>query len=740
LGADAKGQNPVGSFPTFENFYGESGDIGRPESLVQGRKPEILPESMTAGKEAVGALRFAETTLNAGETADYMIGIGIAASKDEALKMFQRYRSMEQLQKTWKDNQDFWSAKAQAIALKTADKSFDAWMHWVTLQPVLRRIFGCSFLPDHDYGKGGKGWRDLWQDLLSLILIEPESVRESLINNFAGVRIDGSNATIIGAKFGEFVADRNAITRVWMDHGAWPLMTILLYVNQTGDYKILLEDNTYFRDPQLSRTFKKDKEWSPKYGHQLKDVNGNVYRGTLLEHLLLQNLVQFFNVGEHNITRLESADWNDGLEMAFERGESTAFMSFYAGNLLTLADLLESLPEKSGVKEVKLFKEMLILLDTLNCHSRESGNPVSFEDKTLDPSFRWDDNQKEISKKYNDVTYKSELLFDTYFDAVQPEISGETVSISIGKIAEDLRAKGRWMMDRIRKQEKISVCDPQNQQTYRWFNGYYDNASRRVEGLSNDHVRMTLTGAVFAIMHDAAENSDVRDIIRSVDRYLKDPRLGGIRLNSDFHLRQYPDFGRAFAFAFGTKENGAFFSHMTVMYAYALYKRGFVKEGHDVLQSVYRMGMDGRRSKIYPGIPEYFDSEGRGMYPYLTGSASWLVLTELTQVFGVRGEGGDLVIAPKLVKEEFGSCAEISIASHFAGQKIKVVYANPQKLDYGQYAIGSITLNGEKIAAQTAGSAVKIPRAVLQKHAGECVIRTELTAPLKAPCPEKVLD
>ena len=50
------------------------------------------------------------------------------------------------------------------------------------------------FYPDHDYGKGGKGWRDIWQDLLSLILIEPKLVRNNLINNFAGVRIDGSNA------------------------------------------------------------------------------------------------------------------------------------------------------------------------------------------------------------------------------------------------------------------------------------------------------------------------------------------------------------------------------------------------------------------------------------------------------------------------------------------------------------------------------------------------------------------
>ena len=43
---------------------------------------------------------------------------------------------------------------------------------------MLRRIYGCSFLPHHDYGKGGRGWRDLWQDCLALLIMEPEQVRQ----------------------------------------------------------------------------------------------------------------------------------------------------------------------------------------------------------------------------------------------------------------------------------------------------------------------------------------------------------------------------------------------------------------------------------------------------------------------------------------------------------------------------------------------------------------------------------
>ena len=56
-----------------------------------------------------------------------------------------------------------------------------------------------------------------------------------IVSNYSGVRIDGTNATIIGSQQGEFIADRNGISRVWMDHAVWPFMTTKLYLDQTGD-------------------------------------------------------------------------------------------------------------------------------------------------------------------------------------------------------------------------------------------------------------------------------------------------------------------------------------------------------------------------------------------------------------------------------------------------------------------------------------------------------------------------
>ena len=84
--------------------------------------------------------------------------------------------------------------------------------------------------------------------------------------------------------------------------------------------------------------------------------------------------------------------------------------------------------------------------------------------------------------------------------------------------------------------------------------------------------------------------------------------------------------GRMFGFAYGSKENGAVFCHMAVMYAYALLIRGRRAEADRVIDCLIGQSMDFEKARIYPGIPEYFDINGRGMYPYLTGAASWLLL------------------------------------------------------------------------------------------------------------------
>ena len=103
-----------------------------------------------------------------------------------------------------------------------------------------------------------------------------------------------------------------------------------------------------------------------------------------------------------------------------------------------------------------------------------------------------------------------------------------------------------------------------------WFNGYYDNASQRVEG-PTPKPRMTLTGQVFPILSGVATDEQVEACFRSAKRnILQDKKWSGFRLNSRISATHAAAARPGvFYFAYGEKENGAFFSHMAVMFAYA---------------------------------------------------------------------------------------------------------------------------------------------------------------------------
>lgn len=153
--------------------------------------------------------------------------------------------------------------------------------------------------------------------------------------------------------------------------------------------------------------------------------------------------------------------------------------------------------------------------------------------------------------------------------------------------------------------------------------------------------------------------------------------------------------GRMFGFAFGHKENGAVFCHMTIMYAYALYARNFAREGYRAIKALADKCLDFNTSFMYPGIPEYFSPRGRGMYPFLTGAGSWLILTVLTQMFGIVGDKGNLRFTPKLLVEQFGGEGIAEVKCRFAGRRLNISYINKLHKDIGDYEIDSIYINGK---------------------------------------------
>lgn len=657
VSAEDDGKKPIGFCPLVEDYIGEGGSFEAPETIIINKKFDVKSNEKFEGYEAIGAIRFNDIIIEPGQSKTYIVAMAFGESKRDIESISNDVLKETDFDSLLEETKLYWNNKIN-ISYKTKDSEFDNWMYWVNFQPMLRRIYGCSFLPHHDYGKGGRGWRDLWQDCLALLAMDPENVRQMLLDNFGGIRFDGTNATIIGNKQGEFIADRNNITRVWMDHGAWPFLTTKLYIEQSGDIEFLLEKQLYFKDLQVIRGEEKDNLWNLEQGNNQLTEDGETYEGNILEHLLIQHLTAFYDVGEHNVLRLHGADWNDALDMASERGESVAFSALYAENLEDIAELLKVIKDKMNIKNIQLAEEIQILLNV---------NTV----------------------EYNSVDKKLKVL-KKYCKKCKHSITGKVIKIDCDTLIEDIKGKAKWLKEHIRKNEWIS-----NEEEFSWFNGYYDNNGRRVEGGTGNETRMMLTGQVFTIMSNTANEEQVRSIIKACDNYLYDESVGGYKLNTDFNEVK-TDLGRMFGFAYGHKENGAVFSHMAIMYANALYKRGFVEEGFKVIDSLYSHCNKFEISRIYPGVPEYINSRGRGMYHYLTGSASWLILTVLAEMFGVKGDMGDLKLEPKLLLKQFDENYKAAINMTFAERRFHIEYINEASKEFNEYSIKEIYLDNNK--------------------------------------------
>lgn len=584
---------------------------------------------IVSGYEVMGTINFKEFSLKPNEEATFLLTMGIFDSLKEMEKSINKFNNFEIIKEEELKVDNFYKEINNYINFNYHSEERIDQLKWVTLQPILRRHLGNSYLPHHDYGHGGRGWRDLWQDLLALIYSADKSVEDSIFENFKGVRIDGSNATIIGNNQGEFIADRNKIVRVWSDHGAWPLLTVKMYIDETGNTDILLKQQTYFED-QFTHYTKRSIDYE---GSNTLTFNDNVYYGTVLEHLILQNIVGYFNTGKKGFTRLEDADWNDGLDMANKEGETVAFTMFYLNNLRVIVDILNNIESN----EVQLYESLMNLIN---------------EEINLDKYF----DLVSVKKGLNKVNVDKETL--------------------ISKLSELIKIKENFI-------NKTAIINNTHYQSYVNNDGNYVDSFDKA----------SLIPQAMALVNNIPSKEFAGKIATFIRTKLFDQKVGGYRLNSNYN-EVLLNMGRAYGFAYGHKENGAVFSHMATMYNYGLYNYDLVFEGREGINTLLDKALD-PSSQTLAGVPEYFTDRGVGKYFYLTGTASWLIKLIREQIFGIRLSYGKLEFKPKLTKEDFID-GVASVETYLFNKKITIKYINDKNLDYNEYKVSKIIINNEE--------------------------------------------
>ena len=171
-GADEDGHGPKDFCPTVQDFIGEGGSLARPLA-VYGPKdgqesPWVKAGAQFAGCEAMGALRFEETRLEPGQEKTWCVYMGIVPREqadENRRQILERFGDKEKTQQALTQVKNTWTERVN-VHYESRDPEWDNYMYWVTFQPILRRIYGCScptMIMEREAGAGEICGRIAWR-------------------------------------------------------------------------------------------------------------------------------------------------------------------------------------------------------------------------------------------------------------------------------------------------------------------------------------------------------------------------------------------------------------------------------------------------------------------------------------------------------------------------------------------------------------------------------------------------
>lgn len=169
--------------------------------------------------------------------------------------------------------------------------------------------------------------------------------------------------------------------------------------------------------------------------------------------------------------------------------------------------------------------------------------------------------------------------------------------------------------------------------------------------------RIYLNPQSWAMLSGAADEARRAKLLRAVDEQLVSP-YGAAMLDPPYTgMRE--DVGRLTQKFPGSAENGAVYNHAAAFYLHALYRAGESDRAWQVLRAMLP-GPDPQdclqRGQLPVFVPNYYRgawrlhprTAGRSSQLFNTGTAAWLYRCLVEDLFGLRGEGPALRIAPQL--------------------------------------------------------------------------------------------
>jgi cellobiose phosphorylase len=257
-----------------------------------------------------------------------------------------------------------WNNHLSCVQVQTPDEAFNAMLNvWNQYQAAVTFDMARNSGYYHGGLLFGTGMRDRFQDILGVVMVDPERVRSRLISALKFQFKDGSTLHNFFVLTNTGERTNHSDTPLWIPFG------IVEYLKETADFSILDELVPYHDETE----------------------------GTVYEHLVRALDFAIANTGERGMPRIFTGDWNDTLDHVGSEGKGeTTWGAFFLGYVLQKSlPIFEHKGDRQAIEKFQSFYEHLRKVTNEICWDgewylrafRDNGEPIGVSTATQGKIF-----------------------------------------------------------------------------------------------------------------------------------------------------------------------------------------------------------------------------------------------------------------------------------------------------------------------------------------------------------------
>ncbi len=266
--------------------------------------------------EACGVIQI-EISLGAMEEKKIGFYLGQSSEYKEIKAVLERYKDISTAEHELKMAKQSWQAILGKIKVETPDKSMDLLLNgWLAYQTISCRLWARSGF----YQSGGAyGFRDQLQDAVNIGMLMPDSLKEQILLHCSHQFEEGD----VQHWWHPVAGDKGVRTR-FTDDLLWLPYAVIEYIKLTEDNSVLKIERPYIKAEPLKEG-EDEKYVIPQASSMMDTVYGHCTKA----------IDRSLNFGIHDLPKMGSGDWNDGMNMVGNKGSGESiWLAFFLYKIL----------------------------------------------------------------------------------------------------------------------------------------------------------------------------------------------------------------------------------------------------------------------------------------------------------------------------------------------------------------------------------------------------------------------